>query len=608
MQYVAPIRDIQFVMHELLDSQSHYSKLSAYAELDTDTINSYLEAAADFAQSVIAPLNRTGDIEGCQFDHGVVTTPTGFKEAYAQYCELGFPAINAEPEFGGLGLPVSLSSAVSEMMGTANWSFAMYPGLSHGAIQTIEHHGTKVQKATYLEKMNTGAWSGTMCLTESHAGSDLGIIKTRAVPNEDGSYAITGQKIFISAGEHDLTEKIIHIVLARLPDAPAGTKGISLFIVPKFIVNDDGSVGERNTVSCGSIEHKMGIKASATCVMNFDHAKGYLIGPKNRGLNAMFTFMNVARLGTAIQGLAASELAFQGSLTYAKERTAMRALSGIKEPNKPADSIIHHPAVRNMLLTQKAFSEGGRALVYYLSYFADTVAKGESPSEVKFADEMLSLLTPIAKAFLTETGLESANMGVQVYGGHGYISEWGMEQNLRDTRISCLYEGTTEIQALDLLGRKVLGSQGRMLANFTKIIHQFCQENADNDEVGQMVSTLAKLNQQWSDLTSRIAMQSTLNPEAVGAAAVDYLYFSGYVTLGYLWARTAVLAKAKLAEFDADLSTDKSLQGEYGFYDAKVKTAEFYFAKLMPRHLVHVARINTGFDSLMAMDAEQFAF
>ena len=608
MQYVAPIRDIQFVMHELLDSQSHYSKLSTYAELDTDTINSYLEVAADFAQSVIAPLNRTGDIEGCQFDHGVVTTPTGFKEAYAQYCELGFPAINAEPEFGGLGLPVSLSSAVSEMMGTANWSFAMYPGLSHGAIQTIEHHGTKVQKATYLEKMNTGAWSGTMCLTESHAGSDLGIIKTRAVPNEDGSYAITGQKIFISAGEHDLTENIIHIVLARLPDAPAGTKGISLFIVPKFIVNDDGSVGERNTVSCGSIEHKMGIKASATCVMNFDHAKGYLIGPKNRGLNAMFTFMNVARLGTAIQGLAASELAFQGSLTYAKERTAMRALSGVKEPNKPADSIIHHPAVRNMLLTQKAFSEGGRALVYYLSYFADIVAKGESPSEVKFADEMLSLLTPIAKAFLTETGLESANMGVQVYGGHGYISEWGMEQNLRDTRISCLYEGTTEIQALDLLGRKVLGSQGRMLANFTQIIHQFCQENADNDEVGQMVSTLAKLNQQWSDLTSRIAMQSTLNPEAIGAAAVDYLYFSGYVTLGYLWARTAVLAKAKLAEFDADLSTDKSLQGEYGFYDAKVKTAEFYFAKLMPRHLVHVARINTGFDSLMAMDAEQFAF
>ncbi|RKM36041.1 acyl-CoA dehydrogenase [Moraxella catarrhalis] len=608
MQYVAPIRDIQFVMHELLDSQSHYSKLSAYAELDTDTINSYLEAAADFAQSVIAPLNRTGDIEGCQFDHGVVTTPTGFKEAYAQYCELGFPAINAEPEFGGLSLPVSLSSAVSEMMGTANWSFAMYPGLSHGAIQTIEHHGTKAQKATYLEKMNTGAWSGTMCLTESHAGSDLGIIKTRAVPNEDGSYAITGQKIFISAGEHDLTENIIHIVLARLPDAPAGTKGISLFIVPKFIVNDDGSVGERNTVSCGSIEHKMGIKASATCVMNFDHAKGYLIGPKNRGLNAMFTFMNVARLGTAIQGLAASELAFQGSLTYAKERTAMRALSGIKEPNKPADGIIHHPAVRNMLLTQKAFSEGGRALVYYLSYFADIVAKGENPSEVKFADEMLSLLTPIAKAFLTETGLESANMGVQVYGGHGYISEWGMEQNLRDTRISCLYEGTTEIQALDLLGRKVLGSQGRMLANFTKIIHQFCQENTDNDEVGQMVSTLAKLNKQWSDLTSRIAMQSTLNPEAVGAAAVDYLYFSGYVTLGYLWARTAVLAKAKLAEFDADLSTDKSLQGEYGFYDAKVKTAEFYFAKLMPRHLVHVARINTGFDSLMAMDAEQFAF
>lgn len=608
MQYTAPLRDIQFVMHELLDSQAHYGKLPAYQELDTDTINSYLEAAADFAQSVLSPLNRTGDMEGCRFEDGNVYTPSGFKEAYQQYCELGFPAINAEPEYGGMGLSTSLGSAVSEIMGTANWAFAMYPGLSHGAIQTIEHHGTEAQKATYLEKLNTGQWSGTMCLTESHAGSDLGIIKTRAVPNDDGSYAITGQKIFISAGEHDLTENIIHIVLARLPDAPAGTKGISLFIVPKFLVNDDGSVGERNGVVCGSIEHKMGIKASATCVINFDAAKGYLIGPENRGLNCMFTFMNVARIGTAIQGLAAAEFAFQGSLSYAKERTAMRALSGIKEPNKPADTIIHHPAVRNMLLTQKAFAEGGRALVYYLSQFADIVAKGENPAEVKFADEMLSLLTPIAKAFLTETGYESANHGVQVYGGHGYISEWGMEQNVRDTRIACLYEGTTEIQSLDLLGRKVLGSQGRLLANFTKIIHKFCQEHSDDDELGQFIRPLAKLNKQWTDVTSRIGMQGTQNPEAIGAAAVDYLFFSGYVTLAYLWARMAAVAKAKLASFDESLDSDKALHGEYGFYDAKVKTAEFYFAKLLPRHAVHVARINAGEETLMSMDVEQFVF
>ncbi|WP_294034605.1 acyl-CoA dehydrogenase C-terminal domain-containing protein [uncultured Moraxella sp.] len=610
MQYTAPLRDMKFVMHELLDSQAHYARLPAYAELDTDTVNSYLEAAADYAQSVIAPLNRTGDIEGCTFDNGNVYTPSGFKEAYETYCELGFPAIAAEPEYGGMGLPTSLSSAVSEMMGTANWSFAMYPGLSHGAIATIEHHGTDEQKATYLEKLNTGIWSGTMCLTEAHAGSDLGIIKTRAVPNDDGSYAITGQKIFISAGEHDLTENIIHIVLARLPDAPAGTKGISLFIVPKFLVNADGSIGARNGVVCGSIEHKMGIKASATCVMNFDGATGYLIGPKNRGLNCMFTFMNVARIGTAIQGLSAAEFAFQGSLAYAKDRTAMRSISGIKDKDKPADRIIHHPAVRNMVLTSKAFAEGGRALVYYLSQYADIVAKGGDADgvDVKFADDMLSLLTPIAKAFLTETGYESANHGVQVYGGHGFISEWSMEQNVRDTRIACLYEGTTEIQSLDLLGRKVLGSQGRMLANFTKIIHKFCKEHEENDELGQFIRPLAKLNKQWGDITARIGLQGTQNPDAIGAAAVDYLYFSGYVTLAYLWARMAVVAKSKLSDFDADLDSDKSLHGDYGFYDAKVKTAQFYFTKLLPRTAVHVARINSGEECLMAMDIEQFAY
>ena len=395
-----------------------------------------------------------------------------------------------------------------------------------------------------------------------------------------------------------MADNIVHIVLARLPNAPQGTKGISLFIVPKFNVNADGSIGERNTVSCGSIEHKMGIKASATAVLNFDKAKGYLIAEPNKGLNAMFTFMNTARIGTAIQGLTASEVAFQGGLMYAKDRLAMRALSGAKAPEKAADPIIVHPAVRNMLLTCKAFAEGGRALVYYLSQFADVVAKGENVDEVAYADQMLSLLTPIAKAFLTETGYEAANHGVQVYGGHGFIREWGMEQNVRDTRIACLYEGTTEIQSLDLLGRKVLGSQGKMLANFSKVIYQFCEENKDNDAMGQFVRPLARLNKEWGDLTSRIGMQAVDNPDAVGAAAVDYMYFSGYVTLAYLWARMALVAQQAL-------ETDTT---EAKFYSAKIKTAQFYFSKLLPRTATYVKRIDSGLEPFMSMEVDEFQF
>ncbi|WP_296403167.1 acyl-CoA dehydrogenase C-terminal domain-containing protein [Psychrobacter sp.] len=597
MQYKTPIRDMQFVLHELLDSNAHYKSIPEYAEVEQDIIDSYIEAAASFAENEIAPLNRSGDEEGCTFNNGVVTTPKGFKEAYKQYCELGFPALAAEEEFGGQGMPMSISNVVNEIIGTANWSFSMYPGLSHGAIATLEHHGTDEQKATYLKKMVSGEWSGTMCLTEAHAGSDLGIIRTKAEPKGDGTYAITGQKIFISAGEHDMTDNIIHIVLARLPGAPAGTKGISLFIVPKVNINADGSLGERNQVTCGSIEHKMGIKASATCVMNFDGATGYLIGPENRGLNCMFTFMNVARIGTAVQGLTASELAFQGSLEYAKDRLAMRSLSGVKAPDKVADPIIVHPAVRNMLLTQKAFAEGGRALVYYLSMFADTVAKGSGEDQV-YADQMLSLLTPIAKAFLTETGYEAANHGVQVYGGHGFIREWGMEQNVRDTRIACLYEGTTEIQSLDLLGRKVLGSQGKMLANFTKVIHKFCKEYENDEAMSDFIRPLAELNTEWADVTARIGMQATQNPDSVGAAAVDYMYFSGYVTLAYLWARMVAVSNKAIA----------SGTSEVDFYDAKVKTAQFYFTKLLPRTRTYIARIDTGAEPYMSMTVDQFAF
>lgn len=598
-QYKAPLRDMQFVLHELLNAEDHYSKLPAFQEnVSRELVDQYLEAAADFCENELSPLNQVGDREGCTWNDGVVTTPTGFKEAYQKYIELGFPSLSAEEQYGGQGLPVSLGNVISEMVGTANWAWGMYPGLSHGAVRTLEHHGSDEQKATYLPKLVSGEWTGTMCLTESHAGSDLGIIRTKAEPQADGSYAISGEKIFISAGEHDMAENIVHIVLARLPGAPKGTKGISLFIVPKFNVNADGSLGERNGVRCGSIEHKMGIHGNATCVINFDNAKGFLIGPENRGLNCMFTFMNTARIGTAVQGLAASEGSFQGALTYAKDRLAMRSLSGPKAPEKEADPIIVHPAVRNMLLTQKAFAEGGRALVYLLSLHADIVEQGATEEERKFSDNILSLLTPIAKAFLTETGYESANHGVQVFGGHGFISEHGMEQIVRDTRIACLYEGTTEIQAIDLLGRKVLGTQGAMLKDFTKIIHKFAEANKDNAAMQEFVEPLAALNKEWGDLTMQIGMRAMQNPEEVGAAAVDYMYFSGYVTLAYLWARMALVAQEALAAGTTDVD----------FYNAKVTTARFYFKKILPRVRSHVDVIATGVEPLFALDAEHFAF
>ena len=598
-QYKAPVRDIQFVLHEVFNAEAHYDSIPAYAGTNRELIDGLLEAAADFCENELSPINQSGDQEGCtRHEDGSVTTPKGFKEAYKKYVELGYPSLSVAAEHGGQGLPGSLGNVISEMVGTSNWSWGMYPGLSHGATRTIESHGSDDQKHLYLSKLVSGEWTGTMCLTEAHAGSDLGIIRTKAVPNGDGSYAISGQKIFISAGEHDMADNIVHIVLARLPDAPKGTKGISLFIVPKFNVNADGSVGERNSVVCGSIEHKMGIHGNATCVMNFDAAKGFLIGPENRGLNCMFTFMNTARIGTAVQGLAASEGSFQGALTYARDRLAMRSLSGVKNPEKEADPIIVHPAVRNMLLTQKAFAEGGRALVYFLSFYADQVEALEDADQKKAADDMLSLLTPIAKAFLTETGSESAKHGVQVYGGHGFIAEWGMEQIVRDTRIACLYEGTTEIQALDLLGRKVLQTQGAMLRNFTKIIHKFCEENKDNPAMAEFTAPLAALNKEWGDLTMRIGMKAMQNPDEVGAAAVDYMYFSGYVTLAYLWARMAKVAQDTLT---GDTT-------ETAFYDTKIKTAQFYFKKLLPRTRTHVDTIDAGLDSLMAVSAENFAF
>lgn len=591
--YKAPLRDMQFVLHEVLNAEQHYAALPAFQDTVTrELVDQYLEAAADFCENELSPLNQVGDQEGCTWNDGVVTTPTGFKEAYQKYIELGFPSLSADEEFGGQGLPNSLGITISEMVGTANWAWGMYPGLSHGAVRTLEHHGSEEQKATYLPKLVSGEWTGTMCLTESHAGSDLGIIRSKAEPNADGSYAISGEKIFISAGEHDMAENIIHIVLARLPGAPKGTKGISLFIVPKLID------GQANGVRCGSIEHKMGIHGNATCVINFDGAKGFLIGPENRGLNCMFTFMNTARIGTAVQGLSAAESSFQGALTYAKDRLAMRSLSGPKALDKEADPIIVHPAVRNMLLTQKAFAEGGRALIYDLAQYADLVEKSVDATTSEKADNILSLLTPIAKAFLTETGYEAANKGVQVFGGHGFISEHGMEQIVRDTRIACLYEGTTEIQAIDLLGRKVLGSKGKLLQDFANIIGAFIKTHQDNPEMQAFIAPLAKWAEKLGQVTQQIAERAQQNPEEVGAAAVDYLHFAGYVTLAYYWARMAYTAQQALAAGST----------ETAFYQAKISTAQFYFSKLLPRVRGHIALIETGAETLMQLDAEHFAF
>ncbi len=596
--YKPPQRDTQFLLHEVLNVESHYEALLGHTDVNKDLINAILEEGAKFAENELAPLFRSGDEEGCHFNEGVVTTPKGYKEAYAKFVEGGWCALSSPEEYGGQGLPNSIGIVISEFTGSANWAWSMYPGLSHGANNTIETHGSEEQKKTYLPHLVSGKWTGTMCLTEPHCGSDLGTLRTKAEPNADGSYNITGTKIFISAGEHDFAENIVHIVLARLPDAPKGTKGISLFIVPKFLPNSDGGIGERNSVVCGSIEHKMGIKASATCVMNFEEAKGFLIGPPNKGLNCMFTFMNIARVGTALQGICTAEASFQGAYEYAIERTSMRSLSGPKAPDKEADPIIVHPDVRRMLLTQKAFAEGGRALCYYLGMQADIVTTSKSEEERQAADDLMAFLTPIAKAFLTEVGCEAANHGVQVYGGHGYISEWGMEQLVRDCRIATLYEGTTGIQALDLLGRKVLMTQGKMLMNFTKIVHKFCKANQDNEKLKSLVETLNGLNKEWGEVTQKIGMLAMQNRDEVGAAAVDYLMYSGYICLAYFWAVMAQKAHEKLAE-----GTDTS-----GFYTAKVQTAQFYFDRILPRTVAHKNAMLSGANNLLDIDTEHFTF
>ena len=590
--YKAPIEDIEFVLFELFDYEAHCTAIAAYEETTPDLVRAVIEEIGKFCENELVPLYAVGDREGCQLNDGVVKTPTGFKEAYQKYVESGWPSLSHSSEYGGQGMPESLGTVMNDIAATANWAWSMYPGLSHGAVSTIAEHGSDEQKELYLTKLVEGSWTGTMCLTEAHCGTDLGMLKTRAEPQEDGSYSITGSKIFISAGEHDMSDNIVHIVLARLPDAPEGTKGISLFIVPKFMAESN----ERNAVSCGSLEHKMGIHGNATCVLNFDGAKGFLIGEPNRGLNCMFTFMNRARLGTAIQGLAHTELGYQKSLAYTKDRLQMRSLSGAKNPDGPADPIIVHPDVRRMLLTQKAFREGGRMLAYFMSMQLDIEDHTEDAEQKKAASELLALLTPIGKAFMTETGFESANLALQCFGGHGYIKEWGVEQNVRDCRIAMLYEGTTGIQALDLLGRKVLMTQGETLKRFTKIIHKFCKANAENPGLAEFVTPLATLNAEWGELTMHIGLTAMENPDEVGGAAVDYVMYSGYITLAYFWALAVEKSQQRLAE-----NPENS-----GFYESKLHTARFYFERILPRTAAHKTAIRSGVNNLLQMPEHLF--
>ncbi|MCY4046030.1 MAG: acyl-CoA dehydrogenase C-terminal domain-containing protein [Cellvibrionales bacterium] len=597
-EYKSPLRDIRFVLEDYLDCNSHYSSLVGANLLDDETRVAITQEAAKFAENVISPISLSADSEGCQFNDGEVKTPQGFKEAFSAYAEGGWAGMISDENYGGQNLPGSIGIVVNEMLGSANWAWTMYTGLSFGAIKCIGEHGTEEQKNIYMANLIGGTWTGTMCLTESHCGSDVGLLKTKAERQADGSYQITGTKIFITGGEHDMAENIVHLVLARVPGAPAGSKGISLFLVPKFIPNADGSLGERNQLSCGSIEKKMGIKGSVTCVMNFDGAKGFIVGAENSGLMQMFTMMNDARLGTALQGLCGAEASFQGALAYAKERLAMRALTGPKNPDGPADPIIVHPDVRRMLMTQKVLSEGFRAFLYGIAFDVDQSKFGATDEIKQTAEDQLGFLTPIAKAFCTELGLEATNLGVQVFGGHGYIHEHGMEQLVRDTRISTVYEGTTGIQALDLIGRKVMGSGGELLRKYTKQIHKFCEAHKDTDGLSPLTEKLAEHNKLWGDLTVHLGTKAGENVDELGAASVDYLMFGGYTALAFTWAKIAATAQAKL---DGG-AEDKA------FYEAKLISAKFYFDKILPRAKAHLESAMNGADTVMALEEDAFAF
>lgn len=599
--FKAPVKDLLFLFNDVFDMQSHYQHVEGGDQATPDMIDAIFTEGAKFSENELAPIYQSGD-DGCVWDEGEVTTPAGFKEAYKTYIEAGWTSLTGSENMGGQQLPSSVGLAVTEMITSANWAWAMYPGLSEGAIATLEDHGTEEQKHRYLTKLISGVWSGTMCLTEPHCGTDLGQMKTKAVPNSDGSYSVDGTKIFISAGEHDLTENIVHIVLAKLPDAPKGTKGLSLFIIPKFLPASDGSVGERNGVRCGSIEHKMGIHGNGTAVLNFDGAKSFLIGEPHNGLNAMFTYMNVARIGTASQGVSAADRSYQGASAYARDRLAMRSISGVKNPDGPADAIIEHPDVRRMLLTQRAIAEGGRAMVTYASQFADIYRAGKTESAKKMAEERLGFCTPILKGFITELGVEAANHGVQVFGGHGYIKEWGMEQILRDSRIATLYEGTTGIQALDLVGRKVLLDGFKQLNVFTGEMLSFAKGYmpwtvAGRDKtIRSQAWQVTKLAIRWRLLAYKLGSGAKKSPDSVGAGSVDFLMFSGYAYMAYMFARMSKVASAQLA----------AGEGDRVFLQEKLHTATFFFERILPRADLHAKTIKASVGSVMGVPTDYF--
>lgn len=592
--YQAPIRDISFVLKELIGLKTVQS-LPGYEEVTDDLVDAVLTEAAKFAENVLLPINLSGDKEGCtRHPDGSVTTPKGFKEAYAEFVNAGWPSLACDPEYGGQGLPHTLAFFLEEMICSANLSFGLYPGLTRGAYILLNRHGNKELKDKYLPNMVKGVWSGTMCLTEPHCGTDLGLLRTKAEPQADGTFKLTGTKIFISSGDHDLTENIIHFVIARTTDAPEGVKGVSLFLVPKIFVKEDGSLGDRNLVSCASIEHKMGIKASATCVMNFDGATGYLVGNLFEGIQNMFTMMNTERLGVGTQGLGIAEVAYQNALKYARERLQSRALNGPQDLSKYADPIIVHPDVRRMLLTMKSMVEGCRMMEAWVASHLDIAEHGQAELERQTADEFVQLITPVIKAFLTDWGTEIANLGVQIYGGHGYIQEWGMEQFARDARIAQIYEGTNGIQAMDLVGRKMPAHYGRYLRHFFHPIQEFIGQHQHNEAMAEFIGPLAKALGRLQQATLTIAQRGMSDPNEAGAAATDYLKMFGFVSIAYLWCRAVLVARSKLG------------QGEDEFYQGKIMTATFYMQKILPYTAVHFAGIMAGSKSVMDMPEAMF--
>jgi alkylation response protein AidB-like acyl-CoA dehydrogenase len=593
--YTAPLRDMRFVLHELHDSDS-LRKLPGLEDMNAELLDTVLEEASKFISAVLLPLNATGDAEGCRYENGVVRTPQGFPEAYRAFVEGGWGALSSDPAYGGQGLPASVAKLVEEMICACNLSFGLYPGLSHGAYLALKSHGSQALKDLYLPKLVDGSWAGTMCLTEAHCGTDLGLLRTKAAPQADGSYRISGSKIFISSGEHDLTENIVHLVLARLPDAPPGIKGISLFVVPKFLPDEDGSKGRRNGVRCAGIEHKMGIKASATCQMNFDEATGWLIGEPHKGMRAMFVMMNSERLSVGTQGLGIGEASYQGAVAYARERLQGRSLSGAKHPEKQADPLLVHPDVRRMLMTMRAYNEGCRALGVWVSNALDRMERLDECEERTEAEDFIALMTPVVKALFTDLGFEAANLGVQTYGGHGYIVDHGMEQYVRDARIAMIYEGTNGIQALDLVGRKLPANMGRLLRRFFHPVAAFIEAHVNDADVGALVKPYARAFGALQLATGFIAQKAQSDPEEAGAAATDYLRLFGLVALGFMWVRMAKVAAAARDATGADAD----------FYRAKRSTAAFFVERILPQAGGLLAGIKAGKASMMSLPEAAF--